>query len=51
MTIFWKVLPYLIALFAWVVHKRISESEDPKETALELGRVFADITRSNLKNE
>lgn len=50
-TIFWKILPYLIAMFAWVVHKRISESDDPKETALELGQVFANITRSNLRDE
>lgn len=51
MAIFWKILPYLIALFAWMVHRRMSESDDPNETALEIGQAFAAITRSNLRNE
>jgi hypothetical protein len=38
-------------MFAWVVHEQLSKSDDPKETAMELGKVFTNITRSNLKNE
>lgn len=41
----------MIALFAMTVSRKLSDSEDPKKTAMEIGKVFANITRSNLRNE
>lgn len=41
----------MIALFAMAINKKLSDSEDPNKTAMEIGKVFANITRSNLSNE
>lgn len=31
--------------------KKLSDSDDPNKTAVEIGKVFANIARSNLRNE